>query len=767
MSRIDRYIFREILTPTLIALVALTAVLVGRQISSLLELIVRWSPSSAELWALVSALVPPALTFTIPTALLVGILTGFGRMSSDSESVAFRAAGLSTAAILRPVLILGVLAWAANFVLAVWIAPASAGRLRLLTGDVAARQMALQLQPRVFNEELGGRVLQVQDVSPDGRDWQGVLLADEAIPDETEMVVAESARLIGDGDDGRFEITLTDGCTHHVARLQQDRYRTSCFSSHSLLLPTSSVDFSGMIDAGNNPLESTTAALWNRIGENTASFTEQVEFHRRLALPFACLAFALIGFPLGLSTHRGGRSMGLVISAFLMLVYYMLFIGGTSIAGNAQLSPFVGTWGANLAFAALGVVLLLRSERERKNRVVDAILDSGRWVGRRLAPVDGISHRFGRWSYSLTHQPTWFRTLDVYVLKAFWFFFGLILAVFISLFVIVTLFELLSDIVQNDIGIATVAGYFFYLLPQIFYWVSPLAVLVAVLVSLGTLTKTNQTLAVKAGAVSLYRMSLPLLFVAGLLSAGTYVLQDFLLPHTNRLQDTFRNTIKGRSPQIYRDPLSNWMEGSDGRIYDYTYFDPDINVFYDIGIYTIDKSPFSLTEWTSASRATWNGENWVLTNGWTRSLDREGEDNYEAFESRVYPQMNDGPDHFKKEVRVASQMTYLELRGYIDDLATSGFDVRSLTVDLNRKLSFPLVTFIMAMIAIPFSFTTGRRGAFYGIGISIGIGIGYWGAFEIFDQLGGISQLSPTIAAWFPNLIFGFSGFWMLLKVRT
>ena len=404
-----------------------------------------------------TALVPPALTFTIPTALLVGILTGFGRMSSDSESVAFRAAGLSTVAILRPVLFLGFLAWAANFVLAVWIAPASAGRLRLLTMDVAARQMALQLQPRVFNEELGGRVLLVQDVSPDGREWQGVLLSNEADSDETEMVIAESARLIGNGNDGRYDITLTDGCTHHVVRLEQDRYTTSCFSSHSL---AATVDFSGMIDAGIDPLESTTAALWNRIGENTASFTEQVEFHRRLALPFACLAFALIGFPLGLSTHRGGRSMGLVISAFLMLVYYMLFIGGTSIAGNAQLSPFVGTWGANLAFAALGLVLLLRSERERKNRVVDAVLDSGRWVGRRLAPVDGISRRFGRWSYSLTHQPTWFRTLDVYVLKAFWFFFGLILAVFISLFVIVTLFELLSDIVQNDIGIATVAGYF-------------------------------------------------------------------------------------------------------------------------------------------------------------------------------------------------------------------------------------------------------------------------------------------------------------------
>ncbi len=95
------------------------------------------------------------------------------------------------------------------------------------------------------------------------------------------------------------------------------------------------------------------------------------------------------------------------------------------------------------------------------------------------------------------------------------------------------------------------------------------------------------------------------------------------------------------------------------------------------------------------------------------------------------------------------------------------FDVSGLTVDLYRKLSFPLVSIIMVIIAIPFSFATGRRGSFYGIGISIVIGISYWAAFELFDKLGGINQLSPLIAAWFPNLIFGLSGFWLLLRVRT
>jgi LPS export ABC transporter permease LptF/LPS export ABC transporter permease LptG len=769
MNRIDRYIFRELATPALIALIALTATLVGRQVSALLELIVRWSPSASEMWGLVGTLVPAALTFTIPTAVLVGVLTGFGRMSSDSESVAFRAVGLSTPAILRPVLALGLIAWVANFVLAVWIAPASVTRLREITEGIATRQLALQVRPRVFNEDLDDRVLWIQDISPSGREWRGVLMADLGTPEETEIIVAESGRIIQ--DDGRFEFMLSNGSTHMVSRRDPDRYGYSRFAVHTLPVPLVEAPGSAVREP-DTILEAPTTVLWEAIGKGEASYEQEVEFHRRLALPFAALAFALLGFPLGMSTHRGGRSMGLVVSAFLMLVYYMFFIGGTRIASNAQMSPFIGTWAANLGFAILGVVLLLRSERERSNRVLDFVVDSGDAIRRFFGqtPEGGPATAPPRtpwWSIGIGRHRKWLRTLDLYVLKTFWFYFALILAVFTSLFIVVTLFELLSDIVKNDVGVGVIASYFFYLMPQIFYWVSPLAVLVAVLVSLGTLTQANETLAVKAGAVSLYRMALPLLLMAGALSGATYLLQDFLLPETNRLQDSFRNTIKGRAPQSYQDPLRKWMAGSDGRIYYYSYFDPDIDVFYDLAVFSFDPDTFSLREWTFTPRATWDGGRWTFENGWTRSVGQTGEDDYEAFESRTFASMRDTPDYFKKEVRVASQMTYPELRSYIDDLGNSGFDVSGLTVDLYRKVSFPLVTFIMAMIAVPFSFSTGRRGAFYGIGISIVIGIGYWGAFEIFDKLGGISQLSPMIAAWFPNLIFGFSGFWLLLKVRT
>ena len=127
----------------------------------------------------------------------------------------------------------------------------------------------------------------------------------------------------------------------------------------------------------------------------------------------------------------------------------------------------------------------------------------------------------------------------------------------------------------------------------------------------------------------------------------------------------------------------------------------------------------------------------------------------------------DPPDYFKREVRIASQMSYPELELYIQGLRDAGFDVAQLTVGLYSKLSYPLVSLVMCILAIGVALLSGRRGVFHGVAIAILIGIGYWAAFEVFGKLGEIHRVSPLVAAWFPNLVFGLGGVWMLLKVRT
>jgi LPS export ABC transporter permease LptG/LPS export ABC transporter permease LptF len=765
MRILDRYIFREILFPSLIALVALTFVAFlafSREIGLLLELIVRQSATARDISAIFVAYVPNVLTFTIPMAVLVGILTGFGRMSSDSEAIAFRASGISMVRLLVPVLVLGILAFAANFALTVWIAPQTAASLRNLRYEFLAKQVSLEVKPRVFNESLTNYVLYVQNAAREGFNWQGILMADMTQPEDVRIYFARSGTVTKDDEHRTFALTLTDGSTHVVSPRSPNRWDHNTFDTTTISVPMPPAPPK---DDRRVISETSSSVLWNAMKTGTATYEERVEFQKRVALPFACIVFTLAGLPLGVSTTRGSKSMGLVLSLILMLVYYLAFIGGTRIAGNAQFSPFLGAWLPNLVFAVLGIVLLARSNRERENPVLSRLAAVMNWFSeKRTAPRTGRD-RFREWTYSLTHHPKFFRLLDVYVLRGFWFFFSLVLIVFVALFILVTLFELLPDIVKNRIDTAIVISYFFFYLPQILYYVIPLTVLLAVLINLGTLTKTNETLAVKAGAVSLYRMAMPLLIMGLLLSASIYFLQDFMLPYANQRQDEYHDLIKGRAPQTYHDPQRKWMAGSDERIYHYNYFNSDQNVFGGISIFRFKPQTLELTDWIFAARAQWDGSAWKLENGWSRHIAANGDD-YHPF-STLRVENLDRPEYFKREVRTAAQMTYSELNRYVTNLKQSGLDVSGLMVDLYRKLSFPMVSFIMAIIGIPFSFTTGKKGAFYGIGLCLAVGIFYWSTFEVFDKLGGINRLSPFVAAWFPNLIFGFGGIWMMLRVKT
>src|SRR4051812_11480146 len=306
MKILDRYIFRETLTPALIGLFALTFVFFSQQLGTLLEIIVRQSATLREIGELCLAIVPNVLTFTIPMAVLVGILTGFGRMSSDSETIAFRASGISMKRLLFPVMLIGALAWAANLGITVWVAPQSAARLRDLKYEIGVKQVSLELRARVFNERLTNWILYVQDVAPEGLNWRGIMLADLHDPNDPRVTFARAGSLVANNESHTFQLTLRDGNTHFVSPQAPNRYSFSSFQTNTISIP--------MPEAPPKPekpalMETSTRTIWEHMLANTATYEERVDFHRRLALPFACLFFALVGLPLGVSTTRGGKSM--------------------------------------------------------------------------------------------------------------------------------------------------------------------------------------------------------------------------------------------------------------------------------------------------------------------------------------------------------------------------------------------------------------------------------------------------------------------------
>ncbi len=213
------------------------------------------------------------------------------------------------------------------------------------------------------------------------------------------------------------------------------------------------------------------------------------------------------------------------------------------------------------------------------------------------------------------------------------------------------------------------------------------------------------------------------------------------------------------------------MMGERDRIFHYNFFDDDLNVFNRVAVFDFDPQTLTVTRMVFAEKARWDEarSGWVFERGWAQGFidDRAEQTEFLTINEELILAIDEKPDYFKKEVRQSSQMSYQELGRYIEDLRQSGFDVVRLTVALHKKLSFPLTALTMALIAIPFAFSTGWRGSLYGIGLSIVIGISYWVLQGFFEQIGSAGKLAPLLSVWAPNLVFGAGGIYRLFTVRT
>jgi LPS export ABC transporter permease LptG/LPS export ABC transporter permease LptF len=791
MRILTRYILGEVVSHALIGAGVFTFVLFTRDLGRILELVVRNSaplPSVAEIFFFT---VPVALTYTIPMGVLVGILIGLSRLSADSEITAMRASGLGVWTFLRVISIFVVVAWLLALGNSVYLAPRSLAALGQLQDDLKGSQASFEVQPRVFYEGFPKIILYVQDVKAisGGALWKGVFLADLTDPSAPRISLARDGQLVSQGTD-TLDLHLINGSTHETDPKNPEQYQISTFKTTDIPLqvPTSQgsqeheptslgeVKFSDLLRAAQTGDPNT--RRWNLI-----------EYHRRLSLPTACIVLALVGIPLGLSSKKGGKSSGFVLTILLVFVYYSLSLVGVSFARQGRLSPAAGVWLADFVFLLGGVFLLWQSERRPIELTALRSWFGTSWFGAswlkgswfKGSGIPGLSQNgesarpLGRERRSSRGQrrrlfnlqfPT---ILDDYVLRGFVFYLAMIVAAFLLLLLVFTLFELLGDILRNQVSPLTVGEYLLNVAPYFLYTTTPLSMLLAVLVTFGLLQRTNEITAIKATGISLYRVVIPVL-MASILVAGVLFLSDQLyLPYTNKRQDALRNEIKGKPAQTYLRPDRKWIFGQHSDIYYYQFFDPDRNVFAGVSVFQFDPHTFEMTHRIDADRAYWSDltNRWVYEKGWERSLNGSAHVSDRKFDVATYSELSEPPSYFKKEIKQSSEMSYDELRRYIHDLEESGFDVVRLRVQLQKKIAYPLITLVMAVLAVPFALSAGKRSALTGVATAIGIGVVYWTINALFEAMGNLSQLPPGVAAWSPDLVFGFIGGYLILRMPT
>jgi len=837
-SIIWRYVLKEILSPTFLGLLVYVLVFLMNALFELAELAIKKEMSLSVVLRLLYYLLPRVLELTLPMALLLGILIGVGRLSAESELVALRASGVSYRRVLMPVLVLAGLCWGLSSFLMLYVEPHARHRQRRLYSEqLYSADLRREIKARVFFEEVPGLLLYADEVYQKGDFLRHVFLHQKDQEGREVVTVARRAQIEYDPHSGVAEFLLEGGTNHTISPEEPESYQISHFDRQRFVHgPDESFKMRLSILSRPSPKNYAEQSL-GELADSEAQAGKidhaptrvrvvgaiAVVVQERFALPFACMAFALIGLPLGIANRRGGKASGFSLSIGIAILYWFLFSFGQNLVREGRLSPYVGMWVANLLLAGLGLLLLyLREQSEGLDfrvlvpgflsRSIQRMMRALR-PGRRSPAARGPAGVVGGSDQDLGEEfesrrlrflplllaavivvigsifitpflmvglalmaliSMFSTTLDRHVLRRFLAVLAGCLAAFFTLFLVYEFIQLLDDLVQRNQPATLALTYVAYRVPFVLSQILPMSCLMACLLTFGIMSRFNEVTAVKASGTSIYRLAMPVLVTTLALSIVAYVNYDYIVPYANQKALQTKDTIRGRSPRSYQPTDQRWVFGGGGRLYNFTHYVPPPfpvlpsaggGIFQGFSIYFLDPASFEVTARIYARKATFESGHWVLREGWSREFHESGE-SFERFVEKSFD-IPEGPGFFVREWKTPEQMTFSELRRLVRELQHRGYDAQELQVDLYSKTSFPLVPLTLVIIGLPFCFRMGRRGSLYGVGVAILVAALYFLTFSATSALGGAGLMPAFLASWAPNILFAGTGAYLLLRTMT
>ena len=776
---LDRYVLRELIAPFVFALLLLTFALEIPTILQYGETLIAEGVSWGVVLRVLATLLPSALGITIPMALLGAILYGLGRLSGDREFVAMEACGVSLARLLRPLILFGVLATAATTYVMIVALPAANQAFREITFKLLMSRGESKIKPRVFYSGFPNLVIYVREVTP-GVGWTDVMVAESSQPADHKLYLAKKGRLQIDEGKRSVALVLENGTQHGVNPREPEKYVFATFDQAMLVIdPETVFPREGPL---KGPTEMTIAELKGEMvalkKQNLYPHNQIMAWQKKYSIPAACLAFMLVALGLGASNRRDGRLASFVLGIGVVFVYYVLLYISEAVAKGGLLPywfAWLAMWVPNVIIGLWGVVLIARKLRGPERSVQFALP----FLRRRARPVAASSEPGGvvdaprgtrvRVVVKVPHVSLpRLSILDWYVLKQGLWISALSATALLALFYVASFVDLSDHLFTGRTTAFMVLTFLWFASPQFLYYLVPLAVLMGALVTIGALTKNSELVVMKACGISLYRAAAPLLILALIGSALLIGLEERLLAYSNRRADAINNVIRGRLPMT-QSLDRRWVAANNGNIYQYLYFESSRNRLNGLSIYEFGKDPSTLARRQYFEFAQFRGDReargqvqWQGAAGWQREFQPR---KFVAFTN--HPIVMEGPGYFATERPDAEHMSYRQLSDHVAALQAGGFNVVPYVVSLHRKLAFPFVTLIMALIAVPFAVTSGKHGAMYGVGAGIVLAILYWTAISVFGAIGAGGLIAPALAAWAPNIIFGCAALYLLLTVRT
>ncbi len=656
-TRLDRYVTRELGPPLLLGFAGFTLVLLLQALFMIARQTIEKRVPFSLLLGFVVAELPRLFAFTIPMAILLAVLVGIGRMSSQGEITALRAAGVGPSRILRPVLAAAALLVLASLANAHYLVPMGQMKRRALVQEIVrARDLSRETEPGVFYRGLPGAVLYVRSVSQssEGPVFEGVLLQRQT-DDSSDLIVARRGRPIFDRESGRISFLLDDGEWHMSRPDRPTTYSRVRFERHTLTFPPDpafrAFTRSRFEDPGTlsgpglyeqvRELDARARAATDpgaRIAAERKGRLARIEWQRRWAIPFASIALAFAAFPLAMRHRRGGMFAGLSQALIVIFLYYLILSTGQGFAEQGAWPPWLAAWLPDAVAIGFGLLAWRTAGRPERTRSWTARL-AGLFAHRRQrtarrdtaeappghaglqspslpAPQQAVGAPRGRFRFGL-------QTLDLYLAGGFLRMTAAVLFVLLVLALAIE-FKGAVDNVPDDAGDfpwRSVLTYVLLSVPGQLRLMVPIAALVGVSIGLSALARANELIAMKASGIGPVRIAVPMVVAAAGVSLLLAAVQERIIPAAERESRAELDRIAGKSSAREADGGRRWIVGQNDRLWAYLDVPAGSTAVIEPGVVTVDWSNARILERIEAREANYADGAWDFVQGWRRSFD--------------------------------------------------------------------------------------------------------------------------------------------------
>lgn len=360
------------------------------------------------------------------------------------------------------------------------------------------------------------------------------------------------------------------------------------------------------------------------------------------------------------------------------------------------------------------------------------------------------------------------RTFDRYILTEFFRIFMLSLIVMVSFYEMVTFIDMAGYFFKFKATFDMMARYMIFKMPMALFHVTPICVLLASVLTISDMSRNSELIAMKSAGMSMARISLPLIMAAGVISFLSFLDSEYLFhlaaKETNRIY--YEEVRKQKRKGLFSQDKF-WYKADDGSVWNIGLMDIENKTLKDVGIFRFDKSGTKIVKRVTADEGRLVGGFWVLKDYVERDFTGKGQFIERAWAQRSLPEDSIQFDDLNKVKLNPEEMNRAQIKKYIENIRSKGYDATKYVAEMHAKIGFPLISLVMPLLAIPLGARSSRSGGILiGIGISVVIGVTFWFTFSMGLAFGKAGRLPPYLSVYGAHVLFSMAGLYMMFTDR-